>query len=325
MSKMKNKAFVALTFYQLSPIEFPEREVKRWKYLLNAIGAKGRIYISCEGINAQMSLDGNLLETFRSWLFSDPRFEAIDIKVHSHHEHPFAKLTIKAKKQLVALGKEVDLSDQAKHLSAKKWKKMLEEDDEQTIILDVRNGYEWNVGHFKGAKKLDFNTFKEFPASIKKLKKECDPKKTRVMMYCTGGIRCEFYSPLLKKEGFETIYQLDGGVIKYGLEVGSEHWKGKLFVFDDRLVVPISDAETEKVGNCSHCKAVSESYYNCANMDCNALFINCLKCAETFEGCCSEKCQQAPRKRLSQPSTQPKPFRKLSAEEKAKFPSAKIS
>lgn len=319
---MGNITFLALTFYHLTPIEFPLKEVKKWKHFLNSVDAKGRIYISCDGINAQMSLEKQHLEVFRSWLFSDLRFKNIDIKVHTHQEHPFVKLTIKVKKELVALGKKVNFSDTATHLSPKEWKKMLEEEEENTIILDVRNGYEWDVGHFEKAKKLDFTTFKEFPSSIKKLKKECDPKKTRVMMYCTGGIRCEFYSPLLKEEGFEQVYQLEGGVIKYGLEEGADYWKGKLFVFDDRLVVPISDEETEKVGSCLHCKGISETYYNCANMDCNALFLSCLNCAGAFEVCCSKKCRKSPRKRKSHPSMQPKPFRKLTVDEKANFPSA---
>ena len=315
-------SFIALAFYHLTPIEFPLTEVKKWKHFLKSVGAKGRIYINSDGINAQMSLGRDHLEGFRSWLLSDSRFKKVDIKMHAHHEHSFEKLIIKAKKELVALGKKVNISDRATHLSPKQWKAMLEEDEKDTVILDVRNGYEWDVGHFEKAKKLDFTTFKEFPSSIKKLKKEYDPKKTRVMMYCTGGIRCEFYSPLLKEEGFEQVYQLEGGVIKYGLEEGADYWKGKLFVFDDRLVVPISDEETEKVGSCLHCKGISETYYNCANMDCNALFLSCLKCAGAFEVCCSKKCQKSPRKRKSQPSMQPKPLRKLTVDEKANFPSA---
>ena len=113
-----------------------------------------------------------------------------------------------------------------------------------TLILDVRNDYEWKIGRFEGSELPPLETFREFPAYAKKLKEERDPKTTSVMMYCTGGIRCEFFSALMKKEGFEKVVQLDGGVIHYGLKEGSDHWEGKLFVFDDRLAVPMG----EKVG-----------------------------------------------------------------------------
>ena len=129
-------------------------------------------------------------------------------------------------------------------------------------------------------------------------------------MYCTGGIRCEVYSALLKKEGFEEVYQLEGGIIQYGLDEGTHHWKGKLFVFDDRLAVPLCDDASEVISRCRHCQETSDLYFNCANMDCNELFIACPSCADKLQGCCSSPCQTAPRVRPYQKSERPKPFRR---------------
>jgi UPF0176 protein len=127
-------------------------------------------------------------------------------------------------------------------------------------------------------------------------------------MYCTGGIRCELFSPLLKKEGFEQLFQLHGGIIRYGEEEKSKHWLGKLFVFDDRLSIPISTEDAEPIGKCHHCATTIEQYYNCANMDCNELFLCCEECLKAHKGCCSSDCAQAKRVRPFQMSH--KPFRK---------------
>ena len=186
---------------------------------------------------------------------------------------------------------------------------MLESNDDH-IVIDVRNDYEWKVGHFDGAVTPPLSTFREFRDYAKELQDKIDPKNTKVMMYCTGGIRCELYSSLLKEEGIEKVYQLDGGVINYGLKEGSKHWHGKLFVFDDRMTVPISDEESEVIGKCHHCSAPTDDYYNCANMDCNHLFLCCSKCLMDLKGCCKTECREAPRVRPFEHQNPHKPFRK---------------
>ena len=133
------------------------------------------------------------------------------------------------------------------------------------------------------------------------------------MMYCTGGIRCELYSAIMKKEGFENVYQLHGGVINTVLQEGSDHWKGKLFVFDDRLTVPIGE-NGEPIAHCTQCQAPCDVYYNCANMDCNKLFICCLSCLKTHQGCCSASCKDTGRVRPYKEDAIP--FRKFKHEEK---------
>ncbi len=130
------------------------------------------------------------------------------------------------------------------------------------------------------------------------------------MMYCTGGIRCELYSPILREMGFEKLYQLQGGVINYGLQEGNRHWKGKLFVFDDRLAISIDGKESEPIAQCTHCLTSEDTYYNCANMDCNELFICCPSCVQVYHGCCAYSCMQATRLRPLDGKSGNKPFRR---------------
>ena len=305
-------AYSVLAYYYFTPIENPALEVLRHKEFFSTRDIKGRIYISCEGINGQMSASPPAAEEYMTWLRSDPRFQEIEFKMHVHHEHCFPRATVKTRPQLVAMDVAVDMSKTGVHLSAEEWQEMLEKKDDQTLLLDVRNDYEWELGHFEGAQLPTLEQFREFPSYAKKLKEKCDPKKTKVMMYCTGGIRCEVYSALLKEEGFHEVFQLQGGIIKYGLQAGSKHWKGKLFVFDDRLAVPISEEPTEVISICIHCKEKTDLYFNCANMDCNELYLSCLSCAEKTKGCCCTDCQEAPRVRPLQLTERPKPFRRLS-------------
>lgn len=304
-----------LAYYYIGHIENPLLEVERHKEFFKTRDFKGRIYISEQGINGQSSGREDHAEEYIAWMRSDPRFKDIDFKIHKIDKHAFPKMTVKLRRQLVAIDCEVDFSLAAgTHISPKEWKKKLETRDEHTMLIDVRNDYEWEVGHFEGAKLPQLETFRQFPAYAKALKEKCDPKKTSVMMYCTGGIRCEFYSAVMKKEGFENIYQLDGGVIEYGLQEGSDHWEGKLFVFDDRLVIPIGKEEAPPIAHCSQCGTSCDVYYNCANMDCNKLFICCSSCLKTHQGCCCCSCLETGRVRPYKEDAIP--FRKWSHEEK---------
>ncbi len=306
--------YSVLAYYWIGRVEDPAREVARHKEFFEARDFKGRIYISEQGINGQASGLAADAEEYMAWMKSDERFAGVDFKIHSAEEHAFPKMTVKYRRQLVAIDCEVDFSQRGEHVSPEEWKRMLEERGEDTVLIDVRNDYEWEVGHFEGAELPELETFRQFPLYAKNLKEKKDPKKTSVMMYCTGGIRCEFYSAVLKKEGFENVYQLEGGVISYGLKEGSEHWKGKLFVFDDRLVVPISEEKAEPIAVCKHCGVSSDVYYNCANMDCNELFVCCSDCLKMHRGCCCDACGKEGRVRQYQESA--KPFRKWDHKEK---------
>lgn len=299
--------YSVLAYYHIGEIDDPLAEVIRHKKFFQSRDFRGRIYISEQGVNGQASGLASHAQEYIDWMRADDRFKGISFKIHEFEEHAFEKMIVKYRKQLVAIDCEVDFALRGEHVSPEKWKKMLEAKDEKTLLLDVRNDYEWKVGHFEGAELPELETFREFPAYAKALKEKRDPKTTSVMMYCTGGIRCEFYSAVLKKEGFEKVYQLDGGVIAYGLNEGSKHWAGKLFVFDDRLVVPISEETAEPIASCRHCHQPHDVYYNCANMDCNELFICCIPCLRSHQGCCCSSCKQG-RVRPFQENS--KPFRK---------------
>jgi len=273
---------------------------------------KGRIYINEGGINAQLSILATQAPIFFDWYLRDRRFEKTRIQKTSCLEHVFPRKTVKYRKELVTLGRKVNLSKRGIDVGASQWRQMLDERDKNTLILDVRNHYEWEVGHFEGAERPPCKTFSTFPRVIDQLKSRRDLENTRVLMYCTGGIRCEFYSCLIKSEGCKQVYQLRGGVIGYGREVGNTHWKGSLFVFDDRLVVPISEQPYEIIGQCFRCNRKTDCYYNCANVGCNALFLACAMCYRALLGCCCLTCVHAPNRRQITDYTKARPFRKHS-------------
>lgn len=303
-------SYWVLAYYKFVELENPEEMMKAHHQFLEGRDVSGRIYLGKEGINGQFSGAREDAQAYMDWLKQDPCFSDIHFKVHSHHENVFPRMTIKIRDQLVAMDEKVDTSEGGEHVSPQKWKEMLES-EEDYVLIDTRNDYEWEVGHFKGATLPDLNTFREFPKYARDLKDKVDPQKTKVMMYCTGGIRCELYSALMKREGFEEVYQLDGGVINYGLEMGNDLWEGKLFVFDDRISVPISDEEPSVIAKCWHCQKTCDDQYNCANMDCNELFVCCSECLETFNGCCCEECTKAERVRKPHEREGKKPFRRL--------------
>lgn len=304
--------YLVLAFYRFCPVEDPHGEVQRHHAFFEGRDCTCRVYISEEGINAQMCMAPDDAAAYMEWLQSHPSFKDTHIKIQYHHEHCFPKFTIKYRQQLAALDAQVDMAKTGTHVSPEQWAEMLE-DDQDRILIDVRNDYEWKVGHFEGAELPACETFREFNDYADELKERMGSTKKPVMMYCTGGIRCELYSALLKEKGIDEVYQLQGGVIHYGEKQGSKHWQGKLFVFDDRLTVPVSTTETAPViGQCHHCGEAIENYYNCANVECNELFLCCDACLPEFKGCCSTECTEAERVRPYQEASPHKPFRKWS-------------
>lgn len=300
--------YTVLAFYKYVEIENPRDEVNLHKKFFESRDITSRIYISEEGINGQMSAANEDAEAYMAWMHSRALFSDVHFKLHTWHEQVFPRQVVKYRKQLVALDRPVDLNLGGDHLSPKEWHEKLES-EEDYLLIDVRNDYESKVGHFEGAELPPCNTFREFNNYADDLK-ENTKKDKPIMMYCTGGIRCEVYSALLKEKGFENVFQLNGGIINYGLEEGSKKWLGKMYVFDDRMTVPISDEETPIVGKCDFCGCSSESYYNCANMDCNKLFLSCSGCLEAHSGCCGNECVEAPRVRPYHQQNPHKPFRK---------------
>lgn len=303
-----------LAYYHFGILKDPRAEVQTHKAFFEGRDVTCRIYISEQGINGQLSAIRHDAEAYIAWMHDRTEFQEVKFKIHPSHENVFPRATVKYRKQLVAIDTDVDLSMRGDHVTPEQWKKMLDDSESEKVLIDVRNDYEWKVGRFAGAELPPCETFREFTDYADKLKEKADPQKTPVMMYCTGGIRCEVYSAILKKKGFEKIYQLDGGIIGYGLDQGNKHWEGKLFVFDDRLAIPISDkGEAPVIGTCHHCNTANETYYNCANMDCNLLFLCCMTCLQKYLGCCCKTCTEGKRLRPYHQDGNHKPFRRKGA------------
>lgn len=308
--------YIVLSYYSFFNIENPGFEVERHKLYCAGLDILGRIYIADNGINGQVSIHSSEITSYLGWLKNNWNITKNNCKMQGYSEHAFAKIQIKLRQQLVAIDKKINLKNRGKYLSPKQWVQALEERNKNTILIDVRNNYESKVGHFRGAILPALDTFRKFPQYAKDLQEKYDPKTTKVLMYCTGGIRCEIFSSLLQEEGFKSVFQLEGGVIQYGNEVGNKYWEGNLFVFDDRLVVPISTTPNNPISQCGFCGALSDIYYNCANSKCNELFLACTSCAAHNLGCCGSSCKNSGKNRIFKDNGRPKPFRKLTCDEK---------
>ncbi len=253
---------------------------------------KGRIYIAKEGINAQLSCPKPNWNKFVNTVQSTKELKDLPFKIAvEENQISFLKLAIKVKKQIVADGlsdNEYDVTNVGSHLSAREWNEYI---NTGATIVDVRNHYESRIGHFKGAIKPDADTFREeLPLILEKLKNK---KEEKILLYCTGGVRCEKTSSYLKHHGFKDVNQLHGGIIDYTKQVKENNLEnkfiGKNFVFDDRLGEKISQ---DVIGTCDQCGEACDDYTNCNYVDCNLLFIQCKSCQEKYEGSCKKDCQK---------------------------------
>jgi len=249
----------------------------------------GRVYVAHEGINAQISLPEHNLELFRSRLYQRPQFNEIPFKMAVEEGHSFLKLAIKVKHEIVAYripDTEYDMSRIGKHLNAIAFNQAIEEG---AIVVDMRNQYETEVGHFKNAIIPDVDRSQELLAEAKRLLKGQEDKK--ILLYCTGGIRCEKASSYLLHHGFKDVNQLSGGIIQYAHEIKSadipSKFIGKNFVFDGRMGERITD---EVISQCHQCETKCDNHIDCANKLCHILFIQCESCAEKYHQCCSQDC-----------------------------------
>lgn len=252
----------------------------------------GRIYIAPEGINAQMSIPEEKFKTFRNQLDSDTRFKDVPFKIAiEDNGRSFYKLTVKIRKKIVADGlKEdsFDVTNVGTHLSAEEWNEALQKKD--SIVVDMRNFYESEVGHFENAICPEAHSFRQELPMVKEILQGKENKK--ILLYCTGGIRCEKASAFLKHHGFKDVNQLYGGIIEYARQVKSKglisKFKGKNFVFDERMGERITE---DVISKCYQCGTLCDSHHNCANDGCHLLFIQCESCRKKFEACCSEECR----------------------------------
>ncbi len=288
------KAYSILLYYCYTNIEDPEVFRKEHHLFCIQNNLLGRIIIAKEGINGTISGLKSDCEKYMSHLHADPRFAHTEFKVEPYESHAFQKLNVRIKDEIVHSGlKNIDPTKKTgEYLEPKDFKKLKDEKD--VVIVDVRSNYENNVGKFKGAITFDINNFRDFPEKVSELEQYKDKK---VITYCTGGIKCEKASAYLLEKGFKNVYQLHGGIIKYGLEEGGEDFEGKCYVFDNRVVANVNSVNPTVISKCHICGTDCDRMVNCANPECNKHIPICENCAEEMEGACSEKCKSHPRKR----------------------------
>ena len=286
------KRRITLSFYKYHQIKntslFRDHLYLMWERL----DVLGRIYIASEGINAQLSVPSQNFKAFKTKLDSVEFLKEIRLNVAVEQDNfSFLKLKVKIRKNIVADGlseNSFDLSNNGIHVNASEFNSLI--DDPNTLLVDMRNHYESEIGHFEGAILPDVDSFRESLPIIEK-KFEKHKKSKNIVMYCTGGIRCEKASAFLKHKGYEKVYQLNGGIIEYARQVDqhkiNNKFIGKNFVFDHRR----SETVSEKIiANCHQCGEKCDTHINCENEACHLLFIQCEKCAKEYNNCCSEEC-----------------------------------
>jgi len=280
---------ITISFYKYTSLnnleDLRDKLYKDWL----SLKILGRIYIAYEGINAQISLPEYMIEKFKNYMNTFDNFKDIKYKIAVQEGLSFLKLTIKIKNEIVAYKIPEDQYDMGlvgNHLNYKEFNKAI---DDGAVIVDMRNYYEGEIGKFNNAIIPDVDRSQDLLPEIKKLLKNY--KNDKVLMYCTGGIRCEKASAYLLHHGFKDVNQLDGGIVKYANDIKKNNVQskfiGKNFVFDQRLAESITD---DVLSTCHMCKNKCDTHTNCLNQDCHILFIQCKTCSRTYNGCCSEKC-----------------------------------
>jgi len=282
---------VTLSFYQYHQLSDPEAFRNSFYLGLSEFEVFGRIYVAKEGINGQISVPEENFEAFKTYLYSIAWLKDIRLNIAIEDDgKSFYKLKIKVRDKIVADGLDdasFDVTKRGRHLSAEEVNALLGEED--TVVVDMRNHYESEVGHFDKAICPDVETFREALPIVEDLLD--DKKEEHIIMYCTGGIRCEKASAYYLHKGFKNVAMIDGGIIEYSRqceELGLDNkFIGKNFVFDERMGERISE---EVIAKCHQCGAACDQHVNCANDACHILFIQCDSCAKANENCCSKAC-----------------------------------
>lgn len=295
-SGISESPYQILLYYLYAPLEEAQAYTEEHRLLCERLELKGRILIAPEGVNGTVSGTHEATEEYMQLLREDERTKGIEFKVDVAEGHVFPKLRVKLRDEVVTLGLgENDFSPRevtGKHLSPKDWREMMEEED--VVMIDARNDYEWELGHFEGALLPPVQNFRELPEWVHRHRNELAGKK--ILTYCTGGIRCEKFSGFLLREGFADVYQLDGGIVSYGKdpEVQGEKFAGKCYVFDERIGVEVNRTEGAAViSQCVHCGVASDRYLNCSWSRCNAQHFCCEGCEEEQSRYCSSACEGA--------------------------------
>ena len=297
--ELKQKLFeetvprTTISFYHYFPIEDPKAFRDILYKNLDELKVFGRIYVAHEGINAQVSVPENRFEDFKKYLYSIEPLNGIRLNIAVDDDgKSFWVLKIKVRDKIVADGihdPSFDMSNKGRYVNAEEFNQLTEDPD--TIVVDMRNHYEFEVGHFENAIEVPSDTFREqLPMAAEMLK---DAREKNIIMYCTGGIRCEKASAYMLHKGFKNVFHLEGGIINYVNQVKEKDlpikFHGKNFVFDNRLGERVTE---EIISKCHQCGTPADTHVNCANEACHLLFIQCEACKEKYSGCCSKECRE---------------------------------
>ena len=285
---------LTISFYKYAKIGNPEIFRNHLFIAWNTLDILGRIYVAHEGINAQLSVPADNFQSFKSHLDSISFLENVRLNIAVEHDNfSFLKLKVKVRDKILADGlndKTFDVTNKGIHVGAEQFNSLIE--DPNTLLVDMRNHYESEIGHFKNAITPDVDTFRE---SLDIIEADLNDYKEdkNLVMYCTGGIRCEKASAYFKHKGFKNVFQLEGGIIEYTRQVKEQKLENKFlgqnFVFDERRAERISD---DVIAQCHQCGSPFDVHTNCANDACHLLFIQCDKCKEEMNNCCSNTCKE---------------------------------
>ncbi|WP_112179684.1 MULTISPECIES: rhodanese-related sulfurtransferase [Paraliobacillus] len=292
----KKEQYHVLLYYNYVHIEDPETYAKEHLDFCNSLGLKGRILVAEEGMNGTVSGPIDATNQYIEEMHKDPRFADMKFKIDKAEGHAFKKMHVRARPELVTLRLEDDINPRkitGNYLSPKEFYEAMR--DENTVVIDARNDYEYDLGHFRGAIRPDIHNFRELPNWVEENKEQLEGK--RVLTYCTGGIRCEKFSGWLVEQGFEDVNQLHGGIATYGKdpEVQGELWDGQMYVFDERISVPINRKEHVIVGKDYFDEQPCERYVNCANPVCNKQILCSEDNEHKYMRGCTHECRVSPR------------------------------
>lgn len=287
-----------ILYYIFTPLADPEA-VKLWqKTLADSLDLRGRVLLSPHGINGTLGGDIDALKAYIKATRQYPQFKRMVFKWSDGSRDDFPKLIVKVRDEIVSFGvpDELEVNEDGvvgggTHLKPEAVHKLVEEKGDDVVFFDGRNAYEASVGKFKNAIVPDVRTSKDFIQELESGKYD-NLKDKPIITYCTGGIRCEILSSLMKNRGFDEVYQIDGGIAKYGEKYKDDGlWEGKLYVFDARLVTQFSE-KAKDIGHCIHCDVRTSNFENCANQACNNLVLICEQCKAATATTCSADCQQ---------------------------------
>jgi UPF0176 protein len=263
-----SEVYPVILFYKYIPIQNTEVFATEQRALCSSLDLKGRILIASEGINATLAGPAGAVDRYVTALKTDARFSDIEIKTSAGDAGTFPKLVVKIRSEIVTLNAGSITPDKHNQLSPAEWKQMMEENPD-AVPLDIRNRFESDAGRFENAVVCDIEHFRELPQRVDRLQ---SLKEKTVLMYCTGGIRCEKASALFRSKGFKNVFQLHGGIAAYQEQFGNEHWQGECFVFDQRMTVRVEEGLVQ-IGRCAHTGRATSRFVNCLHDPCHTLFI----------------------------------------------------